>query len=39
MLKFTANSQLSSAFAEFKGKGIEESDSTTLPQRMEGREH
>ena len=36
MLQFTANNELSSAFAEFKGKGIEEPDSTTLPQRMEG---
>jgi hypothetical protein len=39
MLQFTANKQLSSAFAKFKGKTVEESDSTTLPQRMEGKEY
>lgn len=36
MLRFTANNELSSVFAEFKGNVIEESVSTMLPQRMEG---
>ena len=36
MLRFTANDELSSVFAEFKGNVIEESVSAILPQRMEG---
>jgi hypothetical protein len=36
MLEFTANNELSSTFAEFKGTSIEESEPGILPQRMEG---
>ena len=36
MLQFTANDQLPSVFADYKGSNIERSEFETLPQRMEG---